>query len=143
MALRRLYEPLHPDLDGFLFAAVGEERNGIPLSMMSALTQLGLDPWDEAGRLSSLATRDAVECLTALLMRLPGAGWPCSEARQIADGLIELLPKRLSTASSVVVQGLGRQKIAPGKTFWLVCFLLGLAVIISAVIKYGGFPSGN
>ena len=37
MALRRLYAPFRPDLNKFLFAAVGEERNGIPLSMMSAL----------------------------------------------------------------------------------------------------------
>jgi hypothetical protein len=139
MALRRLYEPLRPDLDGFLFAAIGEERNGVPLSMISALTQLGLDPWDEAGRLSSLATRDAVEGLTELLMRLPGTRWHSSEARQIADGLIDLLPKRLSTAGSAVVLGLGRQKIAHAKTLWLVCFLLGTIVIISATIKYGRF----
>lgn len=43
MALRRLYAPFRPDLNNFLFAAVGEERNGIPLSMMSALAQLDLD----------------------------------------------------------------------------------------------------
>lgn len=53
MTLRRLYQPLRPDLD-FLFAAVGGERDAIPLSMISALTRLGLDPWEEANRLSSL-----------------------------------------------------------------------------------------
>jgi hypothetical protein len=48
MALRRLYEPLGPGLDGFLFAAPG--RNGTVLlkAMISALAQLGLDPWAEA-----------------------------------------------------------------------------------------------
>jgi hypothetical protein len=70
MALRRLFAPLRPDLDDFLFAAVGDERNGIPLSMISALTQLGLDPWDEAGRLSALAKQEAVERLTELILRL-------------------------------------------------------------------------
>src|SRR3954447_15287871 len=49
MALRPLFAPLRPDLDPFLFAVVREERDGIPLSTISALTQLGLDPWDEAG----------------------------------------------------------------------------------------------
>jgi hypothetical protein len=48
MALRPSYAPLRPDLDPFLFAAVGGERNGIPLSMISALTQLGLDPCCQA-----------------------------------------------------------------------------------------------
>ena len=45
MALRPLFAPLRPELDQFLFAVVGEERNRIPLSTISALTQLGLDPW--------------------------------------------------------------------------------------------------
>jgi hypothetical protein len=35
---------LCPDLDNFLFAVVGAERDGIPLSMISALTRLGLEP---------------------------------------------------------------------------------------------------
>src|SRR3954453_3178221 len=61
MALRPLFAPLRPDLDPFLFAVVKEERNGMPLSTISALTQLGLDPWDEAGRLADLAKRDAVD----------------------------------------------------------------------------------
>ena len=64
MALRPLFAPLRPDLDSFLFAVVGGERNGIPLSTISALTQLGLDPWDEAGRLAGLVKQDAVERLT-------------------------------------------------------------------------------
>lgn len=61
MTLREAFRPLRPDLDNFLFAAVGAENNGVPLSMISALTQLGLDPWEEAGRLSSLARREAAE----------------------------------------------------------------------------------
>jgi hypothetical protein len=57
MTLRRSFRPLRPDLDKFLFAAVGDEIDGIPLSMISALTRLGLDPWQEACRLSSLSSR--------------------------------------------------------------------------------------
>ena len=72
MALRPLFAPLRPDLDAFLFAVVGGERNGIPLSTISALTQLDLDPWDEAGRLADLAKGDVVEQLTGLLLRFPG-----------------------------------------------------------------------
>jgi hypothetical protein len=33
----------------------------MPLSVISALTTLGLDPWVEATRLSSLQKREAVE----------------------------------------------------------------------------------
>ena len=93
MALRPLFAPLHPDLDPFLFAVVGGERNGIPLSTISALTQLDLDPWDEAGRLAGLAKGDAVEQLTGLLLRLPGPSRPLAEeVRQIAVALIDVLP---------------------------------------------------
>ena len=60
MTLRRSFRPLRSDLDKFLFAAVGDEIDGIPLSMISALTRLGLDPWQEAGRLSVIADDGAV-----------------------------------------------------------------------------------
>src|SRR5271168_5222355 len=93
MALRELFRPLRPDLDKFLFAAVGAEQNGIPLSMVSALARLGLDPWDEAGRLSSLGKREAVEQLARLIAEVPGLCRPLAEAREIADALIEQLPK--------------------------------------------------
>src|SRR5947207_11594901 len=92
MALRRLYAPFRPDLNKFLFAAVGEERNGIPLSMMSALAQLDLDPWEEAARLSALAKQEAIERLTELILRLPGIRRPSSEAREIAADLVDALP---------------------------------------------------
>jgi hypothetical protein len=92
MALRPLFRPLRPDLDRFLFSPVGAEQNGIPLSMVSALTRLGLDPWEEAGRLSSLSKREAVEQLARLIAEIPGARSP-GEVREIAGGLIEQLPK--------------------------------------------------
>src|SRR5262249_16652083 len=40
MTLRRPYRPLRPDLDRFLFATVGDEIDGVPLSVISALTRL-------------------------------------------------------------------------------------------------------
>ena len=83
MTLRRSCRPLRPDLDKFLFAAVGEEIDGIPLSTISALTRLGLDPWQEAGRLSSLARREAVEQLARLIAEIPGIVRPVGEAREI------------------------------------------------------------
>jgi hypothetical protein len=44
MTSRGPLRPLRPDLDQFLFAAVGDEIDGIPLSVISILTRLGLDP---------------------------------------------------------------------------------------------------
>ena len=90
MVVQRL---LRPDLDKFLFAAVGEEIDGIPLSTISALIRLGLDPWQEAGRLSSVPRREAVEQVARLIAEIPGIFRPLGEAREIADRLVGLLPK--------------------------------------------------
>jgi hypothetical protein len=57
MALRPLFMPLSLELDLFLFTTVGEEQNGMSLSVISALTRLGLDPRKEAGRLAGLTKR--------------------------------------------------------------------------------------
>ena len=71
MALRGPYAPVLPELDPFLFAAVGEEVDGIPLSMLSALSRLGLDPRGEAARLSHLAGEAAADQLARTIARLP------------------------------------------------------------------------
>jgi hypothetical protein len=143
MALPRLHAPLRPDLHNFLFAAVGEERNGIPLSMLSALAQVGLDPWDEAGRLASVAKQEAVERLTGLILRLPGLRRPSSEARQIAVGLIEVLPTH-NGAAAPAEDGRHRKpyNIAPGKVFWLICLALAAAAFI-LMMTQGNVPVGD
>jgi len=48
MVLHGAYAPMHPEMDPFLFASVGEELGGVPLSVLSALAQLDLDPRNEA-----------------------------------------------------------------------------------------------
>jgi hypothetical protein len=61
-----------PEFDSFLFAAVGEERDGIPLSVLSALSRLGLDPRDEAARLSHLTKEAAADQLARMLALIGG-----------------------------------------------------------------------
>ena len=132
MALRPRFAPLRPDLDPFLFAVVREEQDGVPLSTISALTQLGLDPWDEAGRLVGLAKRDAVEQLTGLLLRLPGPSRPLAEeARQIAVVLIDLLPRANWIAEPAGTRGTGPATTLRDRAFWIMCcVLVATAVLI-------------
>src|SRR6516164_8748772 len=87
MTLRGSFRPSGPDLDRFLFATSGDE-----MSVISALTRLGLDPWQEARQLS-LSNREAIEQLALLIAELPGLFRPLGEAREIADRLIQLLPR--------------------------------------------------
>jgi hypothetical protein len=71
MTLRQRFLPLQPEFDRFLFATVGDEIEGMPLSVISARTRLGLDPWQEAGRLSSMTHHEAVEQLARLIAENP------------------------------------------------------------------------
>jgi hypothetical protein len=145
MTLRGSFRPLRPDLDKFLFAAVEDEIGGIPLSMISAFTRLGLDPWQEAGRLSSLARREAVEQLAQLIAEIPGIFRPAGEAREIADRLVGLLPKhddsRAATPQIQISPRYSTPKIPRPSQFWLACFVLASAVLVSAII-HGGFMFG-
>src|SRR5271169_2924341 len=92
MVLRHAYAPELPEMDPFLFASVGEEVNGVPLSVLSALARLGLDPRHEAARLSHLTTAAATNRLARMLARLPDRPWTSPDIRRIARKLVELLP---------------------------------------------------
>ena len=48
MTLPTQFSLLDSEFNEFLFATVGEERIGVPLSVLSAFARLGLDPWVEA-----------------------------------------------------------------------------------------------
>lgn len=45
---------LSPAFNDFLYATVCEERNEMPLSLISALARLDLDPWTEAADLAGM-----------------------------------------------------------------------------------------
>lgn len=121
--------PLRPDLDQFLFATVGDERDGMPLSVISALTALGLDPWTEATRLSSLEKGEAVKQLVLMIARLPGERWVSSDIRKIAVGLIERLPSASGTAVAPDSRRQPGVELAPSKIFWLVCLLVTMVAL--------------
>jgi hypothetical protein len=86
---------LASDFDDFLFAPVGEEKNGMPLSVLSTLARLNLDPWQEAARLAGAPVKISTEGLASLIMALPGRTSTLLDAGTIAARLIALLPRRV------------------------------------------------
>jgi hypothetical protein len=62
---------LPTDFDAFLRAPIGEGKNGILLSVLSAFARLDIDPWQEAARLRELPRPTAVERLASLITALP------------------------------------------------------------------------
>jgi hypothetical protein len=84
------------DFDDFLFAPIGEDRNGMLLSVLSALARLDIDPWLEAADLAGLPGVTATERLASLIASLPDEPSTHRDPRKIAARLIGLLPRRSS-----------------------------------------------
>ncbi len=124
MALAARFSLLHSDLNDFLFASVGEEQNGVTLSVVSALTRLGLDPWEEAARLTPLPKARAAEALAPLIARLPICRTRSSDDLAISERLVKLLPDRKPKPME------GRERAAARqKKYWQAMILLaGLAL---------------
>jgi hypothetical protein len=141
MVLHSAYAPELPEMDPFLFASVGEEVKGIPLSVLSALAQLGLDPRNEAARLSNLTSEAAASQLGRLFARLPDRPWTSSEIREIASTLVELLPasKKNDPITSATRGKLS--SIASGHLIYLALALSGALAI--GLIAHGFVASDN
>lgn len=85
---------LKTEFDDFLFAPLGEDRNGLPLSIASLLGRMDLDPWHEADTLAGLPAEAAVHRLASLLAALPAASLKEADPDTMASRLIALLPRR-------------------------------------------------
>jgi hypothetical protein len=87
----------------FLYAPVGEEGNGMVLTMLSALARSGVDPWRQAARLSELPREAAAKRLVSIISGMPRGQWAESEVEDIAARLADFLPvKRPGKSGSVV-----------------------------------------
>jgi hypothetical protein len=98
VALAARFSLPHPELDDFLFAEIGEEENGMPLSILSALSRLDVDPRVEAARLSDmprdLAVRDLAKMISVFSIRQKQGH---SDALALAESLLALLPQALNS----------------------------------------------
>lgn len=119
-----------PELDDFLHASIGMEGNEMQLSVLSALTRLGLDPWKEAAELSQLPKNCAAQRLALLIVRLPGACWTLAEAEGIAHRVIGLLPS--SSGPDVPPNerpsGYSGMGVLPGARMLICVALVGIAL---------------
>jgi hypothetical protein len=80
------------EFDKFLYASVGDDNNGMPLTVLSALARLDVDPWEEASKLTRLPQESAVTELASLLGALRNAPVASLNPVRIAAPLIALLP---------------------------------------------------
>ena len=132
MALRPEFSLIPSEFNEFLFAPVGEEGNGLQLTVLSALTRLGFDPWVEAARLTDLPKETAVRALAAAIAVLPEGDWKVSDSWAIAARLVNRLPRRGAPAvQSPQGKSSMDQKTKSGAAIWLVCIVLAAAVLFA------------
>jgi hypothetical protein len=93
MTLRPAYALGHSEYNAFLFAAIDEGEVGIPLTVLSALSRLDFDPWQEAARLAALPRDVAVRALAETIAGLPGRESSASGSQATAARLVNCLPK--------------------------------------------------
>jgi hypothetical protein len=98
---------LGPEFDDFLFAIIGDDRNGMQLSVVSVLARVDLDPWYEAATLAELPAELAALRLAPLLAALSERTLQQASAKTTAVRLIALLPRRANASTPPAVRGLG------------------------------------
>jgi len=114
----------------FLFTVVGSERRGTQnssedITVLTALERLGIDPWQEAARLSVLPRAEAAESLAATFVNLPDTRWAAGDATGAARRIINTLPEASHRAPA---------RLSP-RTFlaWGLWAAVGLALALIAV----------
>jgi hypothetical protein len=136
------------EFDRFLGAPIGEDRNGTPLSVLSALARLDVDPWREAASLALMPKATAAVRLTALIVALPDEPTRDIPAKVVAADLVALLPKTAGFtvgSSDGVFAAVGPQRaqirLALGALAIMVMIALALSASPSSAPGNGAKPS--
>lgn len=96
------------DYESFLYDYVGEDENGVLVTVLSALARLGVNPWQEASELAKLPVEDAVTRLDAMIAGMRDVPSLVDGHGATARRLIGRLPRRGSRSAAV-------QSPAPGR----------------------------
>jgi hypothetical protein len=148
MAHAALAPLIGAQFDKFLYAPIREDRNGTPLSVLSALARLDVDPWQEAASLARMTSDAAAVRLTALIVALPDEPTRDIPAKTIAADLVALLPKAngfdVRSTSSVIASVGARQaqiRFALGALAIMAMIALALSAKVSRAPESGATPS--
>ncbi len=129
MTLPARYTLLQSDLNDFLFASVADEQSGMPLSVVSALTRLGIDPREEAARLATLPRAVAAAALARMIAALPIGRTELSDNLAISQRLVTLLPPRGHAGSTRRKQDCAKGRKYLHAVVLLACLALGAAAL--------------
>jgi hypothetical protein len=94
MTLATATSALESRFDRFLYATVREDPDGTPLTVLSVLARLDIEPWKEAARLAELPGEAAAPALAALISAALKGSATAPDSATVAARLITLLPRQ-------------------------------------------------
>jgi len=117
--------------DNFLYAPIGEDNNGLSLTVLSALARQNVDPWEEAADLCRLPGGAAMRKLTAMIAALPQEALAECEPNAVAARLIVLLPHPIvfNLSPPKAISGVEAAKHSP-----VVAIMLSIATYMAVVL---------
>jgi hypothetical protein len=125
-------------LNSFVFADIGTELNGSNLTILSALSRLGKDPWVEAARWAQQSKIDAIDSLAASIIEMPLSPQAIHDAHATASRLVSLLPEQSRNP-----MGSPSARTAPAvlpKWGWMMLVYFWLFLIINAGLALSHRP---
>ena len=128
MSVSDVLNPDGTDYDAFLQAELGEDRNGVAVTVLSALSRVGLEPWTEAKELACLGREDAEVRLNAHFTAITDVPALALASRSKATKLVSLLPKRTPPVFSKTPQT-AKISFPQVSLFWIALAIIAVAVM--------------
>ena len=124
---------LRKDFDEFLHAPVGVDASGMPITLLSLLARLGLDPWEEAAELAHLSREPAMQRLATRLEAMPNGPASAADTVNIATRLIALLHRAPARKAALPDAPLHVKLVTQSKNVSpAIYWLIGLILILVA-----------
>jgi hypothetical protein len=126
----RMTALLRNDFDAFLYGPIGEDANGMPVSLLTAMARRDIDAWNEAAELAELPIESANARLASLLETIPN-GPPPGECVRVATRLVALLhqahaPRVHSAAAPAESATAGRFRTVNPAIYYVIALIVML-----------------
>jgi hypothetical protein len=121
-------------LNAFLFAEVGTEQNGSPLTILSILARLGKDPWAQAAEWARMPQAKMIESLTQSITQMPLCPSALANAGATAGRLGLLLPRQGATTAQTTSLPVIGTKLPKWLPLAIFCAVLIVAVITGTLV---------
>lgn len=114
------------EFDRFLYSSL-VDQNGTFVTVLSALVRQGIDPWEEAARLTQLPREDAVNSLSSTIWKVCSDFWSASEASIAATRLVQLLPAKGSLRAVSSPPEIGEERVL----MWIIYGVVWCTIVLS------------